>query len=380
MPLPSRDPAPLVQTSPAAVALLATALVALVVVGYFVVRDLGASVDEAASKVGTVVDAAKETLTSEAPASAPAVETAAPQAARPGTRLGQLIFAVEQCVPTLAQFAEGVRLIGVDASPEGVDFVQESAGTKGRFIRMSCSLAGGLAESGRMTLPPRVGDPAKMPAKLIDHAELTNELFRKLADAAGARDPDAVGRIEIAWVEGSGVLARVTLGAGPEARRVVVDASGRRLQGVFFPRVERFRDVSSEAAAQAALDGYRDQGEYVWSGGVGGTIADMQAKFEPSQKFIAIEFVGTRATFVIPSGAGAQQIEVDEYGDRGDAKPAERFPHYCARAFGFRDARTALDEAIRARRETSAQFEEHTFQFAMLDCLDDPKKPRWRFQ
>lgn len=382
-----RNDAPLIQATPGAIAILAITSVLAIGLGLWALHDIGASLGEAGGKVGEIVSSMQSS--SETPAPAPEATPVAPPAApaasaeRPKGALAQIRYAIEQCMPALTQLAEGARVIGVDISANGADLVYEIR-VPGRFSRYSCEWGGAsfnLSDSGRMVVPPRAGDPLRMPAKLIEVETLTANTIDGLvqrAAALGGVGVDRVKRVELAYTADSGELIRVAFDG---ARAVTIDTEGKRVQGAFFPRVERYREFANHDAADAAkLEGFRDTGEWTWSQGIAGSIDEITKAFEPSQRLVALEFTPRQVKATLPARGGVSEVLIDVYNDRGDPTPADRAPQHCSRPFGLGDARSALDVAMRARGETSAQFDEHTFEFAIYDCLENAKRPAWRFQ
>ena len=312
-----------------------------------------------------------------------------PQGARPraATALQRIRDTVGECVPTLMQFAQGVRLIAADISPDNVDFIQESVSVPGRYVRMSCDWDGqsayNISDSGRMVVPKRVlADTLNPPLELLplDYLE-GDSLVARVAAAAKAVVPpraDAVRRIELSFVEGHGVLARVQF-EGQQARSAIVGGEGRILPKTqFFPQVERMPDISAEAAEL----GYRDQGQVIWSEGVSDMLDRLPKDyFDVKQRYFAISFAGRHADIYLPASGSApvQQIAIDEYGDAQEPVRAQRQSSYCDKPFTYADARAALDRAIKARGESLAEFEQHDFGTANLDCSENAKAPSWRF-
>ena len=383
-----RNDAPLIQATPGAIAILAITTLLAIVFGFWSLHELGTQLGEIGGGVSEIVSSLKESATTPAtPTPAPAADVAAPAPPpppdRPADAFGQLRYAVDRCMPSLPGLVGEARVIGIDMSAAGVDVVQESA-VAGRFVRFSCEWNGtsfNLIDSGRMVLPPAVGDPAKLPARPIDIENLTGSTIAALADrAADLAGVQAahVRRVEIAYTVPSREMIRFSF---DNARALVIDPEAQRMQGVFFPRVERYREFADHDAAEAAkLEGFRDTGEWNWSQGVAGSVGEIAKYFEPSARFAALELTRPQVKATQPARAGVTEVLIDIYGDLGTPAPAERFPQHCAKPFALGEARAALDAAIRARGESAAQFEEHQFEFAIFDCLDNPKRAAWRFQ
>jgi hypothetical protein len=289
--------------------------------------------------------------------------------ARPSEPLAALEHTARECLPLLFGLSEGVRLLALDLSADNLDFVQESAGVRHRFVRVSCRYDGSgyqLFEAGRMVVPPAVGDAAALPAAPLDRRLLTPGWFVERvraaqADAGVAAQPR---RLEASWVDGYGALSRVSFDAAALVPRVVLDVDGRPLApDTPFPQVERLTEVSEAAAARD----YRDLGQTIWSVGVAETVERMmRVQFDPEQPLHALEIERFRIALIAPAGASAQRIVVDEYGDRSEPTPSALLPHHCRRLFSLRAARAALDDATVERGETLAQFERHEFVNATL--------------
>lgn len=361
-------------------------LVVLAVLGFFALRDTGRAAGTLAGQVG-------ELLTRE-PAPPVVVEAPVPTVAEAVIPAGSepegptaVQDAVAACVPKLLGLAEGVRLLAVDASVNNVDFIQESAGTPDQFVRLTCDWNGStfeLSDAGRMVVPPMVGDPAALPAELIDESGLDPGFFTTQIDAAvqAAREPGMieVRRVEISHVAGHGVLTRVRFERATGLLDIVLDLNGSQMPAATrFPQVERMPGLTAEDAEL----GYRDRGQTLWTSGVAESVDRMRDRyFNGGEKLHAIELVGRRVTAYLADARDAratQVVVIDEYGDKLDPEPSQRTPQACAKPFTARDARTALDAAIRARGETLATFEAIQFESAILDCRAHARRPTWRF-
>jgi hypothetical protein len=301
---------------------------------------------------------------------------------RPAEPLAALEHTLRECLPALFGLSENVRLLAVDASAYNVDFVQESASVPNRFVRVTCqhSEAGvDLAEAGRMRLPPMVGTAEALPAPLLERDALTPAWFGARVQAArAAGGGDDVQRVEISYVDGAGVLTRVTFDDGGRVRRALLDADDRALDPrTPFPQVERLTEMTEAAAAR----GYRDLGQTLWSVGLAETVERMaKVYFAPDQALRALEIGKFNVTLVLPDGRGAQRVTIDEYGDRSAPGVAPPAPQHCAKPFTLRDARRALDAAIRNRGETLEAFEQREFTYAAIACEAGSGAPRWRFE
>jgi hypothetical protein len=100
--------------------------------------------------------------------------------ARPSEPLAALEHTARECLPLLFELSEGVCLLALDLSADNLDFIQESAGVRHRFVRVSCRYDGSgyqLFEAGRMVVPPAVGDAAALPAAPLDRRLLTPGWF-----------------------------------------------------------------------------------------------------------------------------------------------------------------------------------------------------------
>jgi hypothetical protein len=388
--------------APGAVVVLAALVLLLIGAGYFALRGLGGAGERLASGAGKLIDQAKQAVAPASPDNSAVEQTPAtpavstpdqqtpppPVPPRPDAALAQLRHAVDQCVPTLIQFASEVRVIAIDASRENVDFIQESSAKPGRYVRMGCRWNGrdyDVSEWGRMVVPKRVGDVAALPKSPIDPGELQGDWYAaRIAQAAKAlkfANSDSVQRVELAYVQGRGRLTRVRFEAGGERREVVLDGNDRALAAdIFFPQVERTDELSDEAAER----GFRDQGEVIWSSGVGSSLDELGKDFFPPQQPLrALNLVGrTVLAFVADPKAPdkTQAIAVNEYKERQPPENAEASPRYCARPFTLAQARAALGEAKRQRNQSDAAFEQIQFESAIVDCADDPNRPGWHFE
>ena len=386
-------------TTQAAIA-IAVLLLALGVAGYFALRDTGRA-------AGSLAQKARELLEREPEAAAPAVsEASAPPdgaatsgsvaaeagaaadaiaAAASTTEPATIQDALAACLPTLMSLAEGVRILAVNASATNVDFVQESASTPGRFVRLGCEWTGGgwnFVDAGRMLVPPMVGDVERLPAVPVERNSLGEDFYSRQirAAATAAREPGLleVKRVEISHVAGRGALTRVrmTRSAGP--LDIVLDSAGNPLpETTPFPQVERMAGVTEEEAQR----GYRDHGQMLWTLAVAESMDSLRDDYlQRNDRLHALEMAGRQVTAYIAAGGGDSNVLViDEYGDRAETGKQVFQPGQCARPFSPGEARAALDVAMRERGETLAQFEARQFDTAIIDCSEHPRTPKWRF-
>ena len=367
---------------------IAVLVIALALAGFFALRDTGRA-------AGSLAEKARELLQREPEPTVP-VEIAAPpdagtSAATPDTagdtsmEPTALQDAVAACIPTLRSLSESVRIVAVDASVSNVDFVQESASTPQLFIRLGCEWTGNgwnYTDNGRMVVPPMVGDRATLPATLVDRNSLTPEFYTKQIQAAvsAAREPGMleVTRVEVSYVDGHGVLTRVRMKRSAGPLDIVLDERGDpQPQTTPFPQVERMAGVTEEEAQR----GFRDQGQVLWTVGAAESVDRLHDDyFSNGERLHALELRGRQVMAYLASGKGpVRVVAIDEYGDLAERDPESLQPGQCARPFTARDARTAMDNAMRARGETLAQFEAREFDTAIIDCAENPRTPAWRF-
>src|SRR5438045_3170085 len=167
MPSPMQRPTSPNSANATALVVLAGLLVLGIVAAVFALRGTGVGVqglfDRAQRIVGDLrkEQPAPEAAAPDAPpaaADAPPADGAEPPAARAraDTALQRIRDTVAECMPTLMQFAQNVRLIAADITSDNLDLVQESASVPGRFVRMSCDWDGrspcNISDNGRMVV------------------------------------------------------------------------------------------------------------------------------------------------------------------------------------------------------------------------------------
>jgi len=216
----------------------------------------------------------------------------------------------------------------------------------------------------------------------VDRNSLTPEFYSKQIQAAvtAARKPGMleVTRVEVSWVDGHGVLTRVRMKRSAGPLDVVLDERGDpQPQTTPFPQVERMAGVTDEEART----GFRDQGQTLWTTGVAESMESLREEyFNQGEKLHALELVGRQVTAYVAAGGGESLVtDIDAYGDRSEREKQALQPGQCAKPFSARDARIALDAAMRARGETLEQFEAREFDTAIIDCAENPRTPAWRF-
>jgi hypothetical protein len=385
MPVESRKNA----AAPGAVAFLVVAVVLVVVLGWLLVRelakiDLAPDAEPPAAVEGDVApaaaddaEAARDVATDAEPAPDGASDAAAALPAADPRRAFDRT--VGECVPSLRGLSEGVRLLAVDASPSNVDFVVESANLPGRFVRVGCAWNQGsyaLYDAGRMIVPPMVGDPAALPRVLLDPERLTPAWYgARIAAAQRVLDAAAeVGRVEISFVAGHGVLTRVRFDGG---RDVILASDDRpKPASTPFPQVERLTDMSPDAANR----GYRDTGTTNWSVGVADTLEQMRTRFfvgEQRFRGIVILHVAIQAAQPSRKPGTVRHVVIDAQGDRFESEVSADSVH-CAKPFTLAEARAALDRTLRARERTLEAFEAIDFESARFDCLTT-REAAWTF-